>query len=63
MENREKSRKLSASACNDSIECVQASCAFTSEVQVKSGDLRQVGLRGAPMGLLATWGRGVATCW
>jgi hypothetical protein len=54
MEKRAKSRKRCASAHKDSIECFYASCAFTSEVQVKLGDLRQVGLRGAPMSQLAT---------
>jgi hypothetical protein len=54
MGKRAKGRKRSTSAYNDSIECFEASCAFTSEVQVESGDLRQVGLSGAPMGPLAT---------
>jgi hypothetical protein len=50
---RAKGRKRSASAYKDNIKCFQASCAFTSKVQVKSGE-RQVGLRGNTMGPLAT---------
>jgi hypothetical protein len=54
MGKRAKTHERSASAYKDSIESFYASCTFTSEVQVKSGDLQQVGLRGVSMGPLAT---------